>query len=142
MRDRRQQPHASAVLSVVERGWRGVRECSIALSAQAVPVTHLIKGRLGADVRAMIRPYPGVRLVSVPRIAFRAWLWGLLAWGTIWGRLRWVLVDHERTLREVAWWCRVCGVTPVFIQETDQGYDLRRSDGERLSLQALIGGTR
>jgi len=136
------RPHASEVLSVVERGWRGARECSITLSARAVPVTHLIKGSLKADLRAMIRPYPGVQLVSVPRAAFRAWLWGLLVWGTVRGRLKWVLVDHERTLREVAWWCRVCGLTPVFIQETGPGYDLRRPDGGRLSLANLIGETR
>jgi hypothetical protein len=138
----RRRPHAPEALSVVERGWRGARECSITLSARAVPVTHLIKGSLKADLRAMIRPYPGVRLVSVPRIAFRAWLWALLVWGTMWGRLRWVLIDHERTLKEVAWWCRMCGLTSVFIQETGQGYDLRRPDGERLSVQALIGETR
>ena len=137
-----QQPRQSHVLSVVERGWRGARECSIALSARAVPVTHLIKGSLKADLRAMIRPYPGVELISVPRAMFRAWLWGLLVWGTMLGRVRWVLVDHERTLREVAWWCRVCGLTLVFIQETAQGYDLKRPDGERISLQALIGETR
>lgn len=142
MNHRRRQARPSGVLSVVERGWRGARECSIALSARAVPVTHLIKGSLQADLRAMIHPYPGVRLVSVPRAAFRAWLWGLLVWGTMWGRLKWVLVDHERTLREVAWWCRVCGLTPVFIQETGQGYDLRRPDGGPLSLQTLIGETR
>ena len=104
-----------------------------------MPVTHLIKGRLEADVRAMIRPYPGVRLISVSRPAFRAWLWSLLMWGTVWGRLKWVLIDHERTLREIAWWCRACGVTPVFIQETAQGYDLRRPDGQRLAVQALAG---
>ncbi len=141
MSHRRRQPQASEVLSVVERGWRGARECSITLSARAVPVTHLIKGYLKADLRAMIRSYQGVQLVSVPRAAFRVWLWGLLVWGTMVGRLKWVLVDHERTLREVAWWCRVFGATPVFIQETDQGYDLKSPDGGQLSLQALIADT-
>lgn len=130
------------MLSVVERGWRGARECSITLSARAVPVTHLIKGSLKTNLRAMIRPYPGVRLVCVPRIAFRAWLWGMLVWGTMLRRVKWVLVDHERTLREVAWWCRVCGVTPVFIQETAEGYDLRHPDSGPLSLETLIGEAR
>ena len=120
----RRRPPASEVLCVVERGWRGARECSITLSARAVPVTHLIKGSLKTNLRAMIRPYPGVRLVSVPRLAFRAWLWGLLAWGTMWGRLRWVLVDHERTLREVAWWCHLFGLRLVLVHETEMGYAL------------------
>jgi len=112
------------VLSVVERGWRGARECSLILSRMGIPVTHVIKGYLNAELRAMIQPYPGVRLVSVPRVVFRTWLWWLLVWRTLTGRLQWLLVDHDRTRREISWWCRAFGLTLVSIRETDHRYEL------------------
>ncbi len=126
------------VLSLVERGWRGARECSLTLNAMAIPVTHLIKGRLTREVQAMIQPYPGVRIISVPRLAFRLWLWGILLWGTVGGQLHWLLVDHERTLHEVGWWCRAFGFTLVTIRQTDQGYTLHRG-AEECSLASVFG---
>ena len=89
------------VLSVVERGWRGARQCSLALDAMAIPVTHLIKGYLTPELRAMVRPYPHIRLVSVPRVLFRVWLWPIVLWQTATGRLRWMHIDHERTFKGV-----------------------------------------
>ena len=50
-RQRRRDP---GVLSLVERGWFGARTCSLSLNAMEIPVTHLIKGSLNADLRAMI----------------------------------------------------------------------------------------
>ncbi|MBI3088495.1 MAG: hypothetical protein HYY91_06425 [Candidatus Omnitrophica bacterium] len=127
------------VLSVVERDWRGARECSLTLNAMAVPVTHLIKGSLSRDVRAMIRPYPLIRLVSAPRMVFRVWLWWAVVRRTVLGRVRWVLLDQERTLRELAWWCRLWRVTPVLIQDTARGYTLA-VQGRPVSLGDLVEG--
>lgn len=109
---------------MVERGWRGARECSLALDVRGVHVTHLIKGALEPEVLAMIRPRPHIRVVAVPRWWFRAWLWGLLIVGSVRGRWAAVLVDHERTGREIAWWCRRWGVGLARIHETAEGYDL------------------
>lgn len=125
------------VLSVVERGWHGARQCSLALDAVAIPVTHLIKGYLTPELRAMIRPYPHIRVVSVPRVLFRLWLWGIVLWQTLTGRLRWILIDHERTIKEIGWWCRVVRVTPVVIQQTGQGYELW-VDGLSVSFSSLF----
>lgn len=125
------------MLSLVERGWRGARECSLTLDAKAIPVTHLIKGSLAPDVRAMIRPSPHIEILDVPRWAFRIWLWVLVIWRTLQGRLRWILLDHERTARETAWWCRRFGITPVMVQEHDRGYDLT-VHGQQVSLEELL----
>lgn len=111
-------------LSIVERGWRGARECSLWLNERAIPVLHLIKGSLSAQVQAMIQPYPHIHLCSVPRLIFRVWMWGAICRETLAGRLRWVLIDHERTFRELAWWCRIFRVTLVLIRETDAGHRL------------------
>ena len=120
------------VLSVVERGWRGARTCSIVLSAAGVPVTHVIKGYVNRDLRAMIQPYRRMHLISVPRPVFRLGLWCALIVGTVTRRLRWVLVDHERTLREIGWWCRLFDVTPVTIYDTEGGYELYQDGRQRL----------
>ena len=87
----------------------------------------------------MIRPYPYIHIVSVPRLLFRAWLWTIMLWQTATGRLRWILIDHERTLKEVGWWCRVFRVTPVVIQQTAQGYELRLN-GQSVSFASLFQG--
>lgn len=134
-------PRRGEVLSVVERGWRGARECSLTLNAMAIPVTHLIKGSLSREVRAMIRPYPHIHLVSVPRALFRLWLWWTVGWRTLAGRLRWVLVDQERTLRELTWWCRLWHVTTVLIHEADHGSTLT-VQGRPVSLGRLVEGPR
>ena len=102
-----------------------------------IPVTHLVKGYLSADLRAMIRPVAHTRLVTVPRPLFRVALWWFLVWRTLLGRLRWLLLDHERTLREVSWWCRTFGVVPVSIRETEHGYELWVR-GEQMPLAAVF----
>jgi hypothetical protein len=90
----------------------------------AIPVTHVIKGSLTRELHAMIQPYPHIRIVSLPRPLFRVGLWCWLVWQTVAGRLGWLLVDHERTLREVSWWCRMVGLKLVLIREAGQDYEL------------------
>ena len=128
---------AACVLSVVERGWRGARQCSIALAGQGVPVTHLIKGWVPKPVRAIIRPVPGVRLVIVPRLGFWPTLWSLVAGATLTRRLGWIIVDHERTLGVVSPWCRLFGIRPLLIRDTIESYDLWQGEA-RVPVQALL----
>ncbi len=110
------------VLSLVERGWRGARECSLILSARGISVTHLIKGSLSPDVRVMIQTVPHTRIIDVPRLWFRVATWGHVLFVGGRGMTRWVLVDHERTLRELSGWCRLTGVTCILIQPSGNGY--------------------
>ena len=60
------------LLSVVERGWQGARECSLILARQGIRVTHLVKGRLPSGVRALIQPVQGIVLRDAPPWRF----WG------------------------------------------------------------------
>jgi len=114
----------ASVLSLVERGWRGARECSLVLAGRGMGVLHLIKGSLEPEVLAMIQARPGIRLTGIPRPLFRLVLWLVLVGQTLAGRLRWVLVDNERTLRAVAPWCALCRLTPVLIEPDGNGYRL------------------
>lgn len=116
------------VLSLVEDGWRGARQCSLDLKGHGVEVLHLMKGRLDPHVQALLQPFPHIRIMSAPRWRFRLQAWVMLAILTLRGRLRWVLVDHRRTLKEIAWWCRLWRVTPVLIRQTEEGYQLRLNE--------------
>ena len=125
------------VLSLVEHGWQGARQCSLELEGRGVRVLHLIKGRLTRDELAMVAPKPHIRLRAVPRWQFRLWvlagLWRRLASR----RITWLLIDHPRTLRELAGWCRAFGVVPLVIQENDDGYQLFLHE-QPISLDALL----
>ena len=126
------------MLSLVEHGWQGARQCSLALEGRQVRVTHVIKGWLRADLRAMIAPHPHIRLVSAPRWAFYFVVWPLVIAKTLRGRLGWILMDHERSRAELAWWCRLFGIAPVMIQEQDGGtYDLAVG-GRAVPLEELL----
>jgi hypothetical protein len=114
----------AGVLSVVERGWFGARDCSLELSARGVPVLHAIKGRLTADELRLIEPRPLITIRAVPRPIFRAWLWLAIARLAARRRIRWCLVDHERTARELAPWLRLLGVRLIELRERADGYDL------------------
>ena len=129
----------SCVLSVVERGWHGARDCSLALNGRAIPVRHLIKGRLPRALRAIITPYPHIRITSAPRPLFPLALWWAIATQTAAGRLRWLLVDHERTWSRVQWWCRAFGLTPLLIREFDDHFEL--SAGRRIVSMAEAFGS-
>lgn len=117
-------PRHPEVFSVVERGWHGARACSLVLRTHDIAVTHVMKGSLSAEVRAMIQPYPSICLIDVPRSLFRLYVWLLLVWRTAMKRVRWVVIDNERTLQGFARWCQWCGLMLVLIRETEGSYEL------------------
>lgn len=127
------------VLSLVERGWRGARELSLALKDRGVVVTHLIKGRLSKEVREMIRPYPSIRLVDVPKAVFPLACWAWVVTGGLLRRAQWVLVDRDRTASGLDWWCAVLRIGLVRIEERGGGFVVRL--GERTVTPELwLGG--
>jgi hypothetical protein len=120
-----------AVLSLVERGWQGARECSLRLRDRGIAVTHLVKGSLPPDVQVLVPPEPGLRLIGIPRVWFPLALWGWVVPAAAGRRVRWLLLDNERTLRRIGWWCRLTGVRPVFISERPERYELREQGSVR-----------
>ena len=97
-------PRRPLIISLVERGWQAAREHSLEVKHHEVMVIHLIKGRLSRDIRGLIAPYPGIRLISLPRAIFWPAAWSLIAWAPVVGRLQAVLVDNERSDRRVHRW--------------------------------------
>jgi hypothetical protein len=98
------------VVSCVERGWQAARTWSLEAAARGTRVVHLIKGRVPADVRALIAPAPRVHLVDVPRPLF--WPAVALVTSAAWAlrRLDRILVDHDKTARRLGAWVRRAGV--------------------------------
>ncbi len=125
-------------LSLVERGWRGARQCSLALNAHRVAVTHLVKGRLSREVRELIAPYPFIRVRAVPRWVFPVWARGMLIGALMRRRLRWVLIDNPRTLLRLKRRCRKAGVAAGLGNEVDEGYELQ-VDGQSQTFREVFG---
>ncbi len=113
------------VLSLVERGWRAARECSLDIQRNGVDVVHLVKGRVDPEVRTLITTTPNVRLVSVVRRWFWLVAWLVFLWCFGSGRLRSVLVDNERSLRRLQGWARWARIPLAMVQEGSEGYQLR-----------------
>ena len=124
MSHHRRQSYPSGALSVVERGWRGARECSLALAGRGIPVTHLIRGIVRPEFRAVIRPHTHVRLIDLPRAFYAVVLWPSLIVGGVLRRIRWVLVDNERRLGRLQRWAGPLGMTAVLVREGSCGYEL------------------
>ena len=128
-------------LSLVERGWQGSRESSQRLGRQGISVIQLVKGRLPSDIDDLVPPEPWLRLRGFSRSWFRFAVWFHLAWPAPAGRIRWLMTDNERTLREVRRGCRAAGIRPILIHETMQGYELLE-DGQLRTFEEVFGPAR
>ena len=93
------RPHH--VILICEDGWEGVREFSIFLAEQKIPVSVIIKGDPGGEVKKMIFPKPGIRNYFFERNLYRVVLYPLLiGWFFI---KRWDVccITKERTYKEL-----------------------------------------
>jgi hypothetical protein len=104
------------VLSFVERGWQAAREWSMTQRPPGATVIHLIKGSLDAEVRALIRPVPMVRLIAIPRTVFWPVAFILFVWYACVGRLRAVLVDNARSLKRLGLWAKWIPLSVTLVQ--------------------------
>lgn len=111
----RQRP---VVLSFVEDGWESARMLAIGGVEQCGwRVRHLIKGTVAPEVLAMVTPYPGMSLVSIPRAWFRVVVGCVLLCRLMARRLSFVIVDNPRTRGWVSWCARRWQVPVVEAQE-------------------------
>ena len=115
-----------AILSFVERGWRAARECSLESEGEEVRFSHLIKGRLGQAVLAIIPSRPHSEIVSIPRQLFWPAAWARAVGALLSRRLGAVMVDNERSYRRVKRWPGFAQVPVVMVQEGLEGYELWR----------------
>jgi len=110
------------ILFIVETGWRGMREASLASLGGSVSVDIFIKGKVDRGVLDIItRPDKGYRIKALSKWFFRIYIcWYLLA-NKINGSLRGVIVSKKRTQR----WIGMLGFSTKLLLETESGYTLR-----------------
>ncbi len=117
------------ILSLVERGWQAARLLSLDYAEQGTGTLHIVKGRVPGEVRAIVRPVPGIRLAALPKTLFWPVLWLICAGTQLTGRLRGVIVDNERSEKRVRSW--LWPGIPVVRAEPRQSWydaqDLRQS---------------
>lgn len=89
------------LISLVEKGWSAARRLSIAHVRHNGTVLHLVRGRLKKDVRAVLTPYPSMRLRGFMPRTYRFSVWAVLGWAGLTGCRPIVLVDNERAARWV-----------------------------------------
>ena len=115
---------APLLVSLVERGWQAVRDCSLDAQRDGVHVLHLVKGWLDPAVRAMSPPQPRIRLLSMPRDLFWPWAWMMATGCWASGRLRAILVDNERAQQRLRSWAHLARTPIWLVQPGPKGYEL------------------
>ena len=125
------------VLCAVEVGWRGMRECAVALGRQGATVEVLIKGEVEPAVLGMITRRHGV---TIRALAARRFVW------TLTGRLlaacstsgeRLAIVTKPKTQRWVSAVGRLRRWRVLCLIEAPVGYRLFDTADKEVSLPAL-----
>ena len=109
-------------ISCVERGWQAARTWSLAAVTGNRPVVHVIKGQLPADVRALIAPRAGIRIIGVPRPLFWPCVAACAAWAGVRGRLDGILVDHDKSARRLRRLAAAAGIRLLRIRQSEDGH--------------------
>lgn len=109
-------------LFVVEVGWKGMREASLAYLKDGFSTDIVIKGKVDKEVLNVItRPDNNYRIRAIPRWFFRIYLSFYLLWQRILGNLEVVIASKERTRG----WIKGFGIDAKLLIEKDAGYELR-----------------
>ncbi len=89
------------VVLICEDGWEGIRKFVLFLSENKIPVSVIIKGDPGNEVKEMISSKPGVQNYFFERNSYRVFLYPLLGW--LYLRRRWDVccITKERTYKEL-----------------------------------------
>jgi len=120
---------APEVMLLVERGWRGARELAMSLARQQIVCELVIKGDVPKDVLEIITPRKNIRIVSWSRWYFKPAIIFKIIEGRIFGRLRCVIVNKERTLKWISMLTRRFGFETVLLSE--RGEDIELADHQQ-----------
>ena len=120
----------------VEVGWRGMRECSIALARTGAAVEVLIKGEVAPEVLAMITPKPGITIHAVTARRF-AWSLALRLVGAGPAGEHLLIVNKPKTQRRAAWLGRLRAWRVLRLEETQDGYRVYDVRGAEVPIPEL-----
>lgn len=109
------------VLSLVEKGWAGARRLSIDIVQRGGVVRHVVRGRLDADLRSVLTPYPRMTIRGVALRWYWPAAWLELAVALAGGGPRLILVDNEKAAAWVGGWFPMLRERIVVVQEGPDG---------------------
>ena len=112
------------VVFLVERGWRGARELAMKLARQHLTCRLIIKGKVPSDVLEIITPRAGITVTSYPKWYFKPFVAGLILWYRVFGQLKCVIVNKDRTLWWMALLTRLIGCQTVLLNEVGEDIEL------------------
>ncbi|MBI4430512.1 MAG: hypothetical protein HY587_02230 [Candidatus Omnitrophica bacterium] len=112
------------VIFLVERGWRGARELAIKLARQHLTCWLIIKGKVPSDVLEIITPRAGISVRSLSRWYFKPMVALLVIWHRLFGCLKCVIVNKDRTLFWMSAIVRMVGCHTVLLNEVGESIEL------------------
>jgi len=105
---------------ISEVGWKGMRELSLSLLKSGFPVDIIIKGSVDKEVLEVITRPQGLRILAVPKIFFKPWLFFYLSLHRAANDLKMIAVSREDTKN----WVRRFGFETQLLIETAKGYEV------------------
>ena len=127
-------------ISLVEKGWPGVRQLSIPLARRGIAVRHLVRGALAREVLEVITPQPGMTIRGIAPRWYRLAAWLELLGASRRGGLRLVLVDNEKAADWVARCVPWLKDRLVLLQESSDGAPVIARRGRATDLLPAGGG--
>lgn len=130
---------APQVIFLVERGWRGARELAITLARQHLTSRLIIKGKVPADVLEIITPRAGIQVSSYSKWYFKLSVVFIILWHRIFGRLKCVVVNKDRTLRWISALTRLTGCQTVLLNEVGTKIEISNYQHRTVRPEDLAG---
>lgn len=122
------------VVLICEDGWEGIRKFALLLSENKIPVSVIIKGDPGKEVKEMVSPKPGIRNYFFERNLYRVVLYPLLGW--LYLRYGWNLccITKERTYKALRVPEKIFGFSLHYFLESGTNSLLQSRSGEKISM--------
>ncbi len=124
---------AKHVVLICEDGWEGIREFAIKLSAKGIPVSVIIKGDPGPEVREIITSLPKIKNYFFKRNPYRLFLFPLLI--GLYLREGWNVccITKKRTYRHLQKLQSLLKFRLYFFEESGKNSQCVSTTGEKVS---------
>ncbi|GEM_PF-1606841 len=130
---------APQVIFLVERGWRGARELAITLARQHLTSWLIIKGDVPPDVLEIITPRAGIKVSAFSKWYFKLFVAFIIFWHRIFGRLKCVVVNKDRTLNWMSVLTRLLGCQTVLLNEVGTEIEISNYQHRTVRPEDLAG---
>ena len=128
------------VVLISEVGWRGIREFALFSNRKSVPSDIIIKGKVAKEVLAIITPYRGIKISSVPRLLFIPALVAKILGSATHLKRTIFIFSKERTQKGLGFLLRLVASRSFLLIETNDGYGIYDEGMRKIeNLAGLLG---